>query len=171
MAISKLPCKVHLYSKVLVTFTIRMSPRHWVGERVNPPWPREYKHRRVGPAPLTGWPWWCGCRSAGGLTISATSQDQAKDFELAHPNIYPLYDLLDLMRGLILRFKDEGSPWHRATIRYLGEIQMTIKYWLCRSQRSHIRSMTYCNEHLLIKMFGQKDTVWHTAASKMILWW
>ena len=36
-------------------------------------------------------------------------------------------------------------------------------YWLCsRSQRPWTRPMTHCNEHLQVKLFGQKCTLWGT---------
>jgi hypothetical protein len=49
---------------------------------------------------LESWPWWCGYRAAGGLTNSATTQAQTQCFELAHVNIYPIYELLEGVKGL-----------------------------------------------------------------------
>ena len=40
-----------------------------------------------------GSPKWCGYRRASRLTNSATTQAQIQGFELAHPNIYPTYEL------------------------------------------------------------------------------
>ena len=36
------------------------------------------------------------------LTSSDTSQAQIQGFELAHPNIYPINELLECMKGLVL---------------------------------------------------------------------
>ena len=36
------------------------------------------------------------CGELVGLTNSATTQAQVQCFELAHPNIYPIYELLKL---------------------------------------------------------------------------
>lgn len=35
------------------------------------------------------WPLWHGCRTAGRLTNTTTTQAQIQDLELADPNIYP----------------------------------------------------------------------------------
>ena len=79
-------------------------------------------------AALESWPWWWGCRSAGRLTNSATTQAQIQDFELAHPNIYPMYDLPECMKGQSCRSKAAGSPWHRATTGYLRGVPVRIQY-------------------------------------------
>ena len=57
-------------------------------------------------AVLESSPWWCGCRRAGRLTNSATIQAQIQGFELAHPNIYPIYELLECMKGLVLQIQN-----------------------------------------------------------------
>lgn len=41
-------------------------------------------------------PWWHGHQKAGGLTNSVTTQAQIQGLELAHPSIYPIYELLDV---------------------------------------------------------------------------
>ena len=40
-------------------------------------------------------PWGCRCGRAGGLANSATTQAQIQGFELAHPSIYLICELLD----------------------------------------------------------------------------
>jgi hypothetical protein len=45
------------------------------------------------------WPWQCGYRRASRLTNSATIQAQIQGFELAHPNIYSIYELLKHLKG------------------------------------------------------------------------
>lgn len=41
-------------------------------------------------------PWWHGQRKAGRLANSVTTQAQIQGLELAYPNIYPVYELLDV---------------------------------------------------------------------------
>ena len=43
--------------------------------------------------------WQKSCR----LTISATLEAQIQDFELANPNIYTMYELLEQMKGPVLQ--------------------------------------------------------------------
>ena len=68
-------------------------------------------------AVLEGSPWWCGCRRAGGLTSSDTSQAQNQGFELTHPNIYSIYELLEPVKWWILliqssrTFMTQGNNW------------------------------------------------------------
>ena len=45
----------------------------------------------------------CGYKKVGGLINSATFQAQIQGFELAHPNIYPIYELLECVKGLVLQ--------------------------------------------------------------------
>ena len=43
---------------------------------------------------------------ASRLTSSDTSQAQIQGFELAHPNIYPIDELLEHMNGLVLQIQN-----------------------------------------------------------------
>lgn len=54
-------------------------------------------------AELASWPQWYAPGRADRLTNSATTQTQIQDFELAYPNMYPMYKLLELLRGLALQ--------------------------------------------------------------------
>lgn len=45
----------------------------------------------------------------GRLISSDTSQAQTEDFELAYPTIYPIYDLPERLKGLVLHIHDTGS--------------------------------------------------------------
>ena len=56
----------------------------------------------VAGAVLKSWPWGWECRRAGRLTNSAITQDQVQGFDLAHPNIYLIYELLKYVKGLVL---------------------------------------------------------------------
>ena len=49
------------------------------------------------------WPLCCGLGKAVRLTNSATTQVQIWGFELSHPNNYPVYELLEHMKGLVLQ--------------------------------------------------------------------
>ena len=48
-------------------------------------------------------PWCCVYRRAGRLTNSATTQGQIQGFELVHPNIYPIYELLEVVKVPFLK--------------------------------------------------------------------
>jgi hypothetical protein len=53
----------------------------------------------------------CENQRVGGLTSSDTSQTHLQsDFELAQPNIYPINELLECMKGQVHRCKTTGSP-------------------------------------------------------------
>jgi hypothetical protein len=54
-------------------------------------------------AELENWPWWYECRRAGKLTNSAPTQAQIRGFELAHPNIYPICELQECVKGQVLQ--------------------------------------------------------------------
>jgi hypothetical protein len=43
------------------------------------------------------------CRRADGLTNSTTTQTQIQHFELFHPNIYSIYELLEHVKGPVLQ--------------------------------------------------------------------
>ena len=47
-------------------------------------------------------PWWYGCRRTSGVASSATTQAQMQGFELAHPNIYPIYEPLERVKEPVL---------------------------------------------------------------------
>ena len=52
--------------------------------------------------PWESWPQWLRLRRTGVLTNLTTTQTQIQGFELAHPNINPIYELLDHMKGSVL---------------------------------------------------------------------
>ena len=56
-------------------------------------------------AVMESWPWWRGHGRAGKLTNSATTQVLIQAFELAHPNIYPISELLEHVKGLVLQIQ------------------------------------------------------------------
>ena len=60
---------------------------------------------KLARAVLETFPWWCGCRRAGRLISSATTQAQIQVFELAHPSIYPIYELLECVKGFVLQIQ------------------------------------------------------------------
>lgn len=49
------------------------------------------------------WIQWHGHRRVGGLTNPLSYEVQIQGFELAHPNIYPTYELLERMKGQVLQ--------------------------------------------------------------------
>lgn len=49
--------------------------------------------------------WWCENERAGRLSNLATTYHRMQGFEFAHPNIYPIYDMLGCMKRLVLQFQ------------------------------------------------------------------
>jgi hypothetical protein len=45
------------------------------------------------------------CQPAAQLTDSATPQAQSQGFEVAHPNIYPIYELLEHVKKPVLQIQ------------------------------------------------------------------
>lgn len=100
-----------------------------------------------------GWSWW-----RPGLTNSATTQDHIQGFELAHLNIYPICDLLELMKEPVLSrgIIATGSPWlsRRIPERSFNEgptVKICQKLWTWPT--------TQCNEHLQVELFGQEGVL------------
>jgi hypothetical protein len=122
---------------------------------------------RAGPS-LESCPWASPeRRRASGLTSSNTFQIQG--FELVHPNICPMDELLECMKGLSYRSKTTGSPWHRAMTGHQGGVPVRIQYWECsRSQRR----VLYQTHDSLQSTSASKDVrtksmLWHTMAFTM----
>lgn len=63
-----------------------VSALHWLQHRMAHPGVRQ-----------ESLPQWCGCGRAGGLTNSDTSEARA------HPNIYPISELLDSVKESVLQ--------------------------------------------------------------------
>jgi hypothetical protein len=59
--------------------------------------------KELSGAVLEHWLWWCGCKRAGRMTNSATTQVQIWGFELTHANNYPIYELLENLKGQIMQ--------------------------------------------------------------------
>jgi hypothetical protein len=133
---------------------------------------------RAGPTPSPGvhsgwwenWQSWHGYRRAGGQTNSAITQAQVYDFELSHPNIFPIYDLLEYVKGLGLQIqscrfsmtKGNNSISEKSLV-----LKLRIRYWKCgRSQRpwnqiNDSLQWTFAREAVWTK----GDILWHTTAS------
>jgi hypothetical protein len=58
------------------------------------------------------WPWWHGHRRAGWLTNSAATKAQIQGFKLSHPNIYPIDELLDHVKGSVLQIDQKLQDLH-----------------------------------------------------------
>ena len=54
--------------------------------------------------------WWYVYRRAGRQTNSANTQTQIQGFNLAHPNIYLIYEVLNQERSWSFRSKSARSP-------------------------------------------------------------
>ena len=106
---------------------------------------------------------WCRCRRAADLTSSFTFQTQIQGFELAYPNIYPVYELLELLKGLDLQIQRCRISMTQGNNRISRKRPSEDLVLRCsRSQRPWTRTMTHYNEHLQVKMFGQKGTLCDT---------
>jgi hypothetical protein len=108
---------------------------------------------------MESWPWWRGHGRAGKLTNSATTQVLIQAFELAHPNIYPISELLEHVKGLVLQIQScrvSMTQDNRISKRSPRE---NPRLMCSRNQRPQIRPMTHCNEHLQVKLFEQKSVL------------
>ena len=74
--------------------------------------------------------WWCdgGVRRASRLTNSATIQAYIQRFELAHPNIYLMYELLEHMKEPILQIQSCRSTMIRGNQGCLRGVPVRIQY-------------------------------------------
>jgi hypothetical protein len=68
-------------------------------------------------------PWWCRGRRSGGLTNS-----QIQGFELAHHNIYLIYELLKHVKGEILQIQSNRISLYKVTTEYLRGVLVRIQY-------------------------------------------
>lgn len=80
---------------------------HWAEdmrtrEQALPPWWLQNWSKLAGTV-LESSPCWYECGRAGRLSSSDTAQAQIQDFELDHPSIYPIYELLEPVKGLGLK--------------------------------------------------------------------
>lgn len=87
-------------------------------------------HRqKCWPHPLSeSWPWWQGFRRA---INSATTEGQIRGCELSYFNIYPKYELLELIKGQVLQPKLQNLHQHRATTGYQRGVLVKLQYWWC----------------------------------------
>ena len=53
------------------------------------------------------------------MTSSDTSQAQIQGFELAHPNIYPIYELVESIKGLAVQIQSCRISMTQGTRGYL----------------------------------------------------
>jgi hypothetical protein len=78
--------------------------------------------------------WWCGCRRAGGLTNSATTQAQIQGFELVYPNICPIYELLEHVTDTVLQIPTCSISMTENN-NMISERSLRMDLLLSRSQR------------------------------------
>lgn len=113
--------------------------------------------QRDGPAPHHG------LRRIGStphliLAVSASQVDQIQGFELSQSNIYPIYDLPECMKGLVLGTIATWSSWLWAIAGYLKGVSGRVQnWWWTRSQRPWTRSTTHGNERLQVKPSSQNS--------------
>lgn len=87
---------------------------------------------------------------AGWLTNSVNTKAQIQDFKLSHPNIYPIDELLDHMKGSVLQIQSCSISMTQGNSR-LSRRSLNIGRW--QKQRPWTGLRTHCNEHLQIKLF------------------
>lgn len=110
-------------------------------------------------------------RSTSGLVSTNTSQAQVQSFESPQPYIYPIHELVECMKGLVLQIQNYRiSMTQAAATGYPRAVPMRFQ-WSGRSQSPCTRPMSQCSEYLQANACGQKailwEMVWHTTASTM----
>ncbi|XP_057648168.1 annexin A13 [Chionomys nivalis] len=81
------------------------------------------------------------------MTNPATTQTLNQGYELVHPNICPIYDLLEHMKRQVLQ--TQGSPRHRTTAEYPRGLPVKAQYWLER-RVSIANSDSYMEQDLVL---------------------
>ena len=124
---------------------------------------------------LESWPWWCGCRRAHELTNSAATQAQTQGFELVHPNIYPIHELLEHLKGLVLQIpsyrismtQDNKGLSEKSSSDRVSKARGLLQYqWIIAINIWNQRSMVnriYCGMHW--------DTLQHPLWDLFFLFW
>jgi hypothetical protein len=97
---------------------------------------------------LENFPWKCGHRRDGWLTNSATTQAQIQSFGLDHAVIYPIDELLELSCRISMT---QGN--NRMSEKSLSEDPVLVEQQKPEASKC---TMTGCNEHLQVKMSGQR---------------
>jgi hypothetical protein len=115
-----------------------LAPVAWARERASPAPSRLLQTGEQLAPPLA---WQSG--RAGRLNNSAITQAQIQGFELAHLNIYPIYELLEHMKGLVLQIQSFMVSRTQGNIGYWRGLLVEIHYGkFSRSQRPRTRPMT-----------------------------
>jgi hypothetical protein len=84
-----------------------------------------------------------------GLTSSATTQAQTQGFELVHPNICPIHELLEPVKRLVLQIQSYRISMTQDNHWISERSPCEDPYRQCnRSHWPRTRPMTHCNEHL-----------------------
>lgn len=107
-----------------------------------------------------------------GLTNPATTQAQSQGSKFTHPNIHPIYDLAQHLKGPVLQFQsfkismtqDNSRVSRRSPSE--GPVSKCSRNWRLQS-----RPMSLCSEHLQVILYRPKsrrcDSLYHTSASTM----
>lgn len=89
-----------------------------------------------------------------GLTSSSTTQNHIQGLVLIYPNIYPIFDLLEYAKELIL--------WYPQYLHDSGRLR-DIWEEFCKGYSDdavlETRPMAHCHKHLQVQLIGQKVTL------------
>lgn len=139
-----------------------------------PSWESCPSHFNMAPLLTTGmgdwlWSWWHRCRRTGcthpwggqsqcpGPTSLATTQTHIVDLGLVNHNIYPIYDLLENVKLLILQnngLRDNNTMSKKS----FGEGPVMLEW-----QSPWTRPITHCKGHFVGRVDWTKVyTAWHT---------
>lgn len=89
----------------------------------------------------------CGRRSTGGLTNSDPTQAQIQGSEFPHPNIHPIYELLEHLKRPILQIQNFRVSVTQDNNRRC-ETSPCMDPVLMLQQKPQTTLVTDCNEHL-----------------------
>lgn len=106
------------------------------------------------------WPCWYRHGRAGRWINATITQTQIQGLGLFHPNIQPVCDLLECMKGLILQkhgLRISTTP---------DNSKVYEREDLAEARGLEADQMTHYSEPLQGKLFGGKGTAWHTAAPR-----
>ena len=81
------------------------------------------------------------------LTNSLTTQMQIQGFELAHPSIYPMYKLPELLRGLVLQNQSYTTSMTQRNNKEFGKILREDPVFIIEQKpEASDHTKTHCNE-------------------------
>ena len=95
-------------------------------------------------------------QKSGQADSSATTQAQIQGFELAHPKIYIIHELLGHMKGPVLLIRSGRISMTQGNKRITGR-SPSEEPALMVSQKPETW-VTHCNDH--VRVCGERGTLW-----------